>query len=74
LVIYVDFISPLVGSQWQVDAIYFGLSNAFDFDPHSIPLHKLSAFELSGGYINWFRSFLSNRKSQVCVSGIFLTF
>jgi hypothetical protein len=61
LVTYVDFISPLVGSQRQADAIYFDLSNAFDLVPHSLLLHKLSAFGRSGGYVNWFRSYLCNR-------------
>jgi hypothetical protein len=70
LVTYLDFISPLVGSQTQADAIYFDLSNAFDLVPHSLLLHKLSAFGHSGGYINWFRSYLPNRQSQVRVSGI----
>jgi hypothetical protein len=68
VVTYVEFISPLVGSQRQADAIYFDLSNAFDLVSHSL-LHKLSASGLSGGYLNWFRSYLSNRKSQVRVSG-----
>jgi hypothetical protein len=71
LVTYVDFISPLVGYQRQVDAIYFDLSNAFDRVSHSLLLHKLSAFGPSGGYVNWFRTYLSNQKSQVRVSGVF---
>jgi hypothetical protein len=69
LVTYVDLISPLVGSQREGDAIYFDLSNAFDHVSHSL-LHKLSASGLSGGYVNWFRSYLSNWKSQVRVSGV----
>jgi hypothetical protein len=69
LVSFVDFITPLVCSQRQVDAIYFDLSNVFDLVPHSLLLHKLSALGLSGGYVNWFRSYLSGRQSRVCVSG-----
>jgi hypothetical protein len=72
LVAYVDFIASLVGSQRQADAIYFDLSNAFDFVNHSLLLHKLSAFGLSSGYINWFRSYLSNRTYQVRISVLFL--
>jgi hypothetical protein len=64
LVTYVDFISFLVGSQRQADAIYFDLSIAFGLVPHSLLTYKLGAFGLSGGYENWFHSYLSNRKSQ----------
>jgi hypothetical protein len=70
LVTYIDFIFPLVGSQRQADTIYFDLSNAFELDPHSLLLHKLSDFGLSGGYVNWFRSYLSNRKSRLPTSVI----
>jgi hypothetical protein len=45
----------------------FDLSSAFQAVPHSL-LHKLSAFEISGGSVNWFRSLLSNRTSQVRVA------
>jgi hypothetical protein len=33
-------------------------------------LHKLSALGLSGGCVNWFRSYLTNRQSQVRIGGI----
>jgi hypothetical protein len=69
LVTFVEFITPLVYSQGQADAIYFDLINAFDLVPHSLLLHKLSALGLSGGYVNWFRSYLSGQQSQVRVSG-----
>jgi hypothetical protein len=69
-VTYADFISPVFGSQRQSDAIYFDVSKKFDLVPHSLHLHKLSAFGLSGGYVKWCRSDLFNRKSQVRVSGI----
>jgi hypothetical protein len=73
LVLYLNFFfTPLVCSQRQADAIYeyFDLRSAFYLVPYSLLLHKLSAFAFSGGYVNWFRSCLSNRQSQVCVSGI----
>jgi hypothetical protein len=31
-------------------------------------LHKFSAIGLSGGYVNWFRIYLSSRESQVRVA------
>jgi hypothetical protein len=71
LVTYVGFISPLVGPQRQADSICFYLSNAFSIVPHTLLVRKLIAFVFSGGYVNWFRSYLSNRKFQVRVSGIF---
>jgi hypothetical protein len=52
LVTCLDFITPLVGSQGQADAIYFGRSSAFDFVPHILLLQKFSAFGLSGDYVN----------------------
>jgi hypothetical protein len=70
LVTYLDSITPLVSSQGQADAIYFDLSSAFDLVPHTLLLQKLSAFGLSGGCVNCFCSYLTNRRSQVRISGI----
>jgi hypothetical protein len=70
LVNYLGFISPLVGFQGQADITSFDLSNAFYTVPHSLLLHKLSAFELSGGYVSWFCNYLPNQKSEVRVSGV----
>jgi hypothetical protein len=67
---YLDFITPLVCSQGQAVAIYFNLSSPFDLVPHNLLLQKLGASGLSGGYGNWFCSYLTNRQSQVRVSGI----
>jgi hypothetical protein len=63
----VYYLSPIVRSQGQADAVYFDLSSAFDLVPHSLLLNKLSAFRLTSGHVNWVRSYISKRKSQVHV-------
>jgi hypothetical protein len=65
----IDFISPLVSSERQVDSIYLDLSSASDLVPHPILLNKLCAYGLSDGYVNWFCSYLTNRQSSVRISG-----
>jgi hypothetical protein len=54
LIDLIDFISSLVDSQRQANAIYYNRINALDLVPHSFLLP----------------SSLSSRKSQVLVSGI----
>jgi hypothetical protein len=54
LVTYLEFITPLVGSQRQADANYFDLSNAYDFVPHTLLPPKLSAFGLFDYYVTHF--------------------
>jgi hypothetical protein len=71
LVAYLGFISPLISSHCQVDSNYFDLSSAFYLVSHRILLHKLRAHWLSDGYMNWFRSYLTNRKSSVRILDTF---
>jgi hypothetical protein len=65
-----NFFPYFVCSQRQADVICFDLSNAFDLIAHSMLLHKLRVFGLSGGYVKWFCNYLSNRKFHIRVSGI----
>jgi hypothetical protein len=67
---FISILLPLVGSQYQADAICSDLTNAFVVVPHTISLRKLNALGFSGGYINWFRSYLTNRQRHARVSGI----
>jgi hypothetical protein len=46
LVIYLDYLTPLVSSQHQVDGIYFDFSSVFDLVSHTLLLGKLSPFGL----------------------------
>jgi hypothetical protein len=71
LVTYLDFISPLVISQRQVDSIYFDLSSAFDLVPHPILLRKRCAYGLSDGYVNGVCTYLVNRRSSVRILDTF---
>jgi hypothetical protein len=60
-VTFLDFVTPLVRSQGQVDSIYFAFSNAFGILPHALLLHKLK----NSGYINWCHSYLTDSRVYV---------
>jgi sarcosine oxidase/L-pipecolate oxidase len=60
--IFLDFLTPVVRGQCQAEAIYIDLS-------HNMLLHKLGSFGFSDTYVSWFRIYLTNRRSRVCVYG-----
>jgi hypothetical protein len=64
LVAYPDFITPLVYSQHQVDAIYFYCSKVFDLVWHALLLHILDDFGISPAYVTLFCIYLINRLSH----------
>jgi hypothetical protein len=68
LVTYLEFISPLLISRRQVDAICFYLSIAHHLVQHFNLLQKLCAFGHSDGYVNRFFSYIINPKSSVRIS------
>lgn len=61
LVSYLDYISPLLCAQCQVDAVYFHLTSAFHRVPHSLLLYKLRAYGLSDNCVTWLRNYITNR-------------
>ena len=69
LVTFLDFTTPIVRSQGQIDSVFFDFTNAFDILPHALLLQKLNNYGLTPGYINWFSSYLTNRESCVRFSG-----
>jgi hypothetical protein len=53
LATYFAFITPVVGSELQLPAICFHLSDAFDLVSQILLLHNTSRLELSRGYKKW---------------------
>jgi hypothetical protein len=66
---YLRVFTPSVDPPLQAHATYFCFNNAFDFVPHTLLLHTLSALGLPGGYVIWFRSYITNRHTHSPVSG-----
>ena len=45
-------------------AVFLDLTKAFDTVDHQILLSKLSAYALSGNSLQWFRSYITDRKQR----------
>jgi hypothetical protein len=71
-----DYVSPLICSRPQFDAIYsyFDLKNSFELVPHTLLLNILSACGLFGGYVIRFHGYVSSRYSVVRFHSIYLVF
>ena len=53
----------------QVDVIYLDMSKAFDRVSHMKLLKRLRDFGFGGNILNWFRSYLKDRRQQTTVLG-----
>ena len=65
---YVNLILTALGRGSEVHSIYMDFSKAFDKVNHSILIHKLEEYGVSGSLLTWFISYISNRSQQVKIA------
>lgn len=65
LLIYYTDLMTVVSKGGRVDAIYTDLKKAFDSVDHSILIKKLNILGVGNPMINWFSSYLNDRKQIV---------
>lgn len=66
---YTNFIANCLDDGTEVHAIYTDFSKAFDTVDHSILIHKLSTVGICESMLNWFKSYLTNRRTYVAFGG-----
>ena len=69
LVEVLEEIGRKLDSGEQTDVIYLDMSKAFDKVSHAKLLDRLWEFGFRGNILNWFSSYLSNRRQQTRVLG-----
>ena len=69
LVDVIENIYNLLDKKEIVIGLYFDLKKTFDTVNHDILLHKLSNYGIRGTTLDWFKSYLNNRKQFVSLSG-----
>ena len=70
LIHLVDYISKAFNNSEYVIAVFLDFAKAFDTVNHTILLLKLSKIGVKGRSLEWFRSYLKNRKQFVMSNGI----
>lgn len=65
LLVYEHHLRSALEGSCQVDAIYTDFSKAFDRVNHEILIYKLQCYGIFGNLLEWFKSYLSNRRQIV---------
>ena len=69
LLLIIDHWTKIIDNGGKIDNIYMDFSKAFDSVPHNRLLVKLQKYGFDMNSLNWFNSFLTDRKQRVCLSG-----
>ena len=63
-----------IDSNKFVDTVYIDFSKAFDTVSHRKLLHKLTNYGISGNILQWFSSFLCDRKQRVKIGDVYSSY
>ena len=69
LLYVMDIITCSLDHGSPVDVIYLDLQKAFDSVPHYRLLLKVESYSISGKFLGWIKSFLSDREQCVILNG-----
>lgn len=69
LACFTQYTAQVLDNRGQVDVVFTDFSKAFDKISHSIILQKMHLFDFSKGLINFFKSYLNDRKQFVQYNG-----
>ena len=63
-----------INSNQFVDTVYIHFSKAFDTVSHRKLLHTLTNYGISGNILQWFSSFLCDRKQRVKIGDVYSSY
>ena len=69
----INFVSNIINDGKMALCLCLDIRKAFDAIPHSILFKKLENAGIRGNYLDWFKSYLSNRSQKVKLNNIFST-
>ena len=64
-----DIITSSLDHGSPVNVIYLDLQKTFDSVPHNSLLLKVKSYVISGKFLGWIKSFLSDREQCVVLNG-----
>ena len=74
LIGFVDEVTDDLEKEKQTDVLVMDFSKAFDKVSHSLLIHKLSHYGITGHVNKWIENFLSDRRQSVLVEGASSTY